>query len=73
MISVFSQQIWNGFVTGIAYVLFAMGLNLIFGVLQVINMSQGELYMLGAMLLWTLTSVLGLNFFLSMGLIIIIL
>ena len=63
---VLGQQIWNGFVTGMAYSLFAMGLTLIFGVLGVINIAHGELYMLGAMLLWTTTSLLKLNFFLGM-------
>jgi branched-chain amino acid transport system permease protein len=66
MSSVLAQQIWNGLVTGMAYILFAMGLNLIFGILGVINMAHGELYMLGAMLLWTLTSLFHVNFFLGM-------
>jgi branched-chain amino acid transport system permease protein len=66
MTSVFAQQIWNGLVTGMAYVLFAMGLNLAFGIMGVINMAHGEVYMLGAMLLWTATAVLKLNFFFAM-------
>ena len=66
MTSVFAQQIWNGLVTGMGYVLFAMGLNLTFGIMGVINMAHGEVYMLGAMLLWTATAVLKLNFFLAM-------
>ena len=63
---VLGQQIWNGLVTGMAYILFAMGLNLIFGVLRVVNMAHGEVYMLGAMLLWTATSWLHMNFFLGL-------
>jgi branched-chain amino acid transport system permease protein len=66
MTSVFAQQIWNGLVTGMAYVLFAMGLNLTFGIMGVINMAHGEVYMLGAMLIWTATAVLKLNFFFAM-------
>ena len=66
MSSVFTQQIWNGLVTGSAYVLFAMSLNLIFGVLGVINMAHGELYMLGALLLWTATIFFKINLFLGM-------
>jgi branched-chain amino acid transport system permease protein len=62
---VLGQQMWNGFVAGMAYVLFAMGLNLIFGVLGVINMAHGEVFMIGAMLVWTLISFLELNFFLA--------
>jgi branched-chain amino acid transport system permease protein len=66
MTSVFAQQIWNGLLTGMAYVLFAVSLNLIFGVLGVINMAHGELYMLGAFSLWVSTSLLHLEFFTSM-------
>jgi branched-chain amino acid transport system permease protein len=62
---VFGQQMWNGVVTGIAYILFAMGLNMIFGMLGIINMAHGEVYMLGAMLFWTMTGLLHLNFLLS--------
>ncbi|MBW2004054.1 MAG: branched-chain amino acid ABC transporter permease [Deltaproteobacteria bacterium] len=72
MTSVFAQQIWNGLVTGMAYVLFSMGLNLIFGILGVINMAHGELYMLGAMLLWTTTTILHLNFFLGIFLSVVV-
>lgn len=66
MTSVFAQQVWNGLLTGMAYVLFGISLNLIFGVLGVINMAHGELYMLGALLLWVNTSLLHLEFFTSM-------
>lgn len=66
MIWVLGQQIWNGIVTGMAYVLFSMGLTLIFGILGVINLAHGELYMLGAMMLWTLSNYFHLNFFLAM-------
>ena len=62
----FGQQIWNGLVTGIAYSIFAMGLTIIFGMMRVINMAHGEFYMLGAMLLYTLTVWLGVPFFLAL-------
>lgn len=65
MDTVFFQQIWNGCVSGTSYTLFAVGLNLIFGMLGVINFAQGQLYMLGAIVLWTLVTILHLNFFLS--------
>jgi branched-chain amino acid transport system permease protein len=58
-----SQQIWNGLINGVAYVIFAVGLTLIFGVLKVTNIAHGEFFMLGAMLLYTIQTIFGLNFF----------
>jgi branched-chain amino acid transport system permease protein len=63
---IFGQQVWNGAVNGVAYVLFALGLTLIFGVLEVTNIAHGEFFMLGAMLLATLEEFLGINFFVAL-------
>lgn len=65
--SIFAQQIWNGLIIGMAYVLFSLSLNLITGVLGVINMAQGELYMLGAIVFWALSMLLKINIFIGMG------
>ncbi len=45
---IFSQQVVNGLVNGMGYVLIAVGLTLVFGVLKVVNFAHGEFYMLGA-------------------------
>ena len=45
----FIQLLLNGLVLGVIYALIAMGLSLIFGVLEIINFAHGEFYMLGAM------------------------
>lgn len=42
------QYLANGLVTGSTYVLVAIGLTLIFGILGVVNFAHGEFYMLGA-------------------------
>lgn len=60
---ILGQQLWNGLLNGSIYVIFAAGLSLVFGVMRVINMAHGELTMLGAMLLFTVTNVVGLNYF----------
>jgi branched-chain amino acid transport system permease protein len=39
----------NGLVIGAFYALLAMGLSLIFGVLEIVNFAHGEFYMLGAL------------------------
>ena len=48
--TLFLQQIVNGLVAGMSYVLIATGLTLVFGVLRIINFAHGEFYMLGALL-----------------------
>jgi len=42
------QLLANGLVIGAFYALLAMGLSLIFGVLEIVNFAHGEFYMLGA-------------------------
>src|SRR5581483_7566139 len=46
--SVLAAQVFTGFVLGGIYVLLAIGLSLIFGLLAVVNFAHGSLYMLGA-------------------------
>lgn len=43
----FLQYLVNGVVTGSTYVLVAVGLTLIFGILGVVNFAHGEFYMIG--------------------------
>jgi branched-chain amino acid transport system permease protein len=44
----FIEQLFNGLTLGMVYVLLAAGLSVIFGVMDVINFSHGELFALGA-------------------------
>src|SRR5205814_5048599 len=53
--SFYVQLLLNGIVMGVIYALVAMGLSLIFGVLEIVNFAHGEFYMLGAMLAYFLT------------------
>jgi len=50
------QLVINGLVIGAFYALLAMGLSLIFGVLEIVNFAHGEFYMLGAMAAFFLLS-----------------
>jgi branched-chain amino acid transport system permease protein len=45
---VLAPQVLNGLTLGIAVILVALGLTIIFGLLDVINMSHGEFYAIGA-------------------------
>jgi branched-chain amino acid transport system permease protein len=56
------QLLISGLVIGVIYALIAMGLSLIFGVLEIVNFAHGEFYMLGAMGAYFLTTQLGLGY-----------
>lgn len=60
---VLAPQILIGLVLGVAVILVALGLTIIFGLLDVINMSHGEFYALGAFVALALASI-GIPFWL---------
>ncbi len=51
----------SGLITGGIYALVALGLNLQYGLMRIMNISHGEFLMLGAYLTWLAHTVLGLN------------
>ncbi len=55
----------NGLVWGLILALIALGLTLIFGLLEIVNVAHGEFYMLGAVLGWYILQVSG-NFWASL-------
>ena len=61
-----AQHLFNGVVIGTSYALIAMGLTMIFGVMNIANFAHGEFYMLGGFLAFYLVSFAGLNYFLSL-------
>ena len=48
------QGVAIGLVNGALYILTALGLTLIYGILHIVNFAHGEIYMLGAMLVYVL-------------------
>ncbi|SEQ23617.1 amino acid/amide ABC transporter membrane protein 1, HAAT family [Faunimonas pinastri] len=64
MIELLPQQLVNGLALGSSYALIALGLTLVFGVLQIPNFPHGELYMLGASFTYVLVGY-GVNFWLA--------
>lgn len=61
-----AQQIVNGLVMGGVYALMALGLTLIFGILDQVNFAHGELYMIGAYAAFYFLDFLGLGYFIAM-------
>ncbi len=55
------EQLLNGVTLGMVYVLLAAGLSIIFGVMDVINFSHGELFALGAYFALSIVDPLGAN------------
>ncbi|MEK0432787.1 MAG: hypothetical protein RL700_994 [Pseudomonadota bacterium] len=58
----FLQQLINGLANGMGYVLIAVGLTLVFGVLRIVNFAHGEFYMLGAYSTYYAMSLAGLPY-----------
>jgi len=66
------QFLANGLVIGSFYALSALGLTLILGLMRVVNFAHGELYMLGGVLGWWVTTALGLDFLTGLALVALI-
>lgn len=58
--AILTEVLVQGLVRGSMYALMASGLSLIFGIMGVKNFSHGELFMLGAYVMFFVTAVLGL-------------
>ena len=55
------QAIISGILLGIIYGLIGMGMNIIYGVMRVVNFAHGEFMMLGAYLSFWLSQMYGIN------------
>jgi len=55
----------NGLVLGWIYILMALGLSLILSITNILQFSHGEVYMLGAYIVYYFSVILGLNFFVA--------
>ena len=57
----FAQVLLFGIANGCVYILLATGLNLIFGVMKLVNFAHGQLLMVGAFVAYETTKIAGLN------------
>jgi len=60
-----AQALVWGVATGCIYILLATGLNLIFGVMKLVNFAHGQLLMVGAFVAYQATTIIGLNPYVS--------
>lgn len=61
------QHIANAVILGGTYALLGIGLTLILGIMKVVNFTHGELYAFGGYMAYYFTSSLGWNFFVALG------
>ncbi len=61
-VSMFMQQMINGFSLGSMYALIAIGYTMVYGVLRLINFAHGDIMMVGAFLGYTFMAVFELSF-----------
>ena len=54
----FIQQIINGLVLGSMYALVALGYTMVYGIINLINFAHGEVLMVGALVSWTVVTLL---------------
>lgn len=65
-VDILFQQVLNGLTLGGIYSLVALGLTLVYGILQVPNFAHGAFYMVGAFMSYTLISRLEVNYWVAM-------
>lgn len=58
---VIAQQLFYGLMLGSMYVLMAMGLSLIWGILDMLNFAHGSFFMLGGYFTFFIVTYLGFN------------
>src|SRR5215470_17260401 len=62
MIDLILGYLTIGLVNGSFYALLSLGLTLVFGLLNILNMTHGALYMLGAFASWAAARYLGVDY-----------
>ena len=61
-IALLAQSILNGLAAGWIYILVALGLTLVFGIMNIVQFAHGEIYMLGAYCSYFLIKLYGFSF-----------
>ena len=65
MFEFIAQIVVNGLLSGMVYILMALGFTLIFGIMRIVNFAHGELYMIGASVVLVLYGMSGVNYFVA--------
>lgn len=65
-LAMFFQAVVSGVSMGMIYMLIALGLTLVFGIMEIVNFAHGTLYMLGAFAMWGFFATWHINYILSL-------
>lgn len=65
-ITTFGQVFVNGLLISLTYILVASGLTLTYSIMRLLNFAHGEIYMIGAFIVYYLFDKVGINFFAAM-------
>ena len=65
MLEAFPQYVFNGLLIGSSYALIALGLTVIFGLMNIANFAHGQFYMMGGFFAYVLTTSMGINYFVA--------
>lgn len=65
MIDAALQFFVNGLVTGCFYALMALGLAMIFGLMNVVNFAHGEFFVMGGVIAYAFANLLGVDFYIT--------
>jgi len=61
-----TQNILNGLMSGWIYILVALGLTLVLSIVGIVQLAHGEIYMVGAYIVYYFCVSMGLNFYISL-------
>jgi branched-chain amino acid transport system permease protein len=67
------QMLVNGVVLAVNYALIALGITLIFSIMNILNFAHGQMFMVGGFVVYYLYGIYHLNFFLSLVAVVVVL
>jgi branched-chain amino acid transport system permease protein len=65
-LEIYLQPFLYGIQLGITYILLALGLTVIFSIMNILNLAHGEFYMLGAFTVFYISGLMKINYFLAL-------
>jgi branched-chain amino acid transport system permease protein len=70
-LTIFLQNMLNGFTLGALYSMIAVGITIIYGITRIINFAHGQFYMIGGYLIYLYLNYIGLHYYLALPLTVI--